>query len=44
MHTKKYEMHAKKYEMHTIYRAFPWYAVMSYQIWYVMHTIDLSAT
>ena len=37
-------MHTKKYEMHTIYRAYPWYAVMSYQIWYVMHTIDLSAT
>ena len=36
-------MHTKKYEMHTIYPAYPWYAMMSYQIWYVMYTIDLDA-
>ena len=37
-------MHTITYEIHTIYHAYPWYAMMSYQIWYVMHTIDLSAT
>ena len=37
-------MHTKNDEMHTIYPAYPWYAMISYQIWYVMHTIDLGAT
>ena len=43
--TVKEEVNAyQKYETPTIYSAYLWYAVKSYQIWYVMHTIDLGAT
>ena len=31
----------QKYEIHT--KSMEWHAIMSYQTWYVMHTIDLDA-
>ena len=39
------EIRTKKYRILTIIPyTYQWYAIMSYQIWYVMHTVDLDAT
>ena len=45
---QRYEKHANKYGIHTIFPTYQWYAMMSYQTQYVMHTqvhtVDLDTT
>ena len=41
---QRYEKHTKKYGIHTIIPTYQWYAMMSYQMQYVMYTVNLDAT
>ena len=41
---QRYENHTKKYGIHTIFPTYQWYVMMSYQMRYVMHTVNLDAT